>query len=55
MGEFRKFIEDELSGTTSQVGDDPGYRPAVIKKDDPEVDKTLNTKRKMKNLNFAKK
>ena len=55
MGEFRKFLEDELNGTTSKVGDDPGYRPAVIKKDNLEDDKTLNIKRKMKNLNFSRK
>lgn len=55
MGEFRKFFEDELSGTTSKVGDDPGYRPAVIKKDNLEDDKTLNLKRKTKKLNFNAK
>ena len=55
MGEFRKFLEDELNGTTSKVGDDPGYRPAIVKKGDEEYDKTLNLKRKVKKLNFSTK
>jgi hypothetical protein len=56
MGEFRKFLEDELSGTTSKVGDDPGYRPQVINYKYPgDEDKTLNLKLKSKNLKFSKK
>ena len=57
MGEFRKFWEDELSGLTSKVGDDPGYRPQTVKKDirDLEYDKTLNLKRKFKDLKFLKR
>jgi len=56
MGEFRKFLEDELSGLTSKVGDDPGYRPQLVKNDkDLGYDKTLNLKRKLKNLNFSGK
>jgi hypothetical protein len=55
MGEFRQFLEDELNAMTSKVGEDPGYRPQAIQKNDLEYDKTLNLKRKFKKLNFSKK
>ena len=56
MLEFKKFFEDELSGTTSKVVDDPGYRPQVINYKYPgNNDKTLNLKLKSKKLNFSKK
>ena len=49
-------MEDELSGLTSKVGEDPGYRPQVVKaNNDFRSDKTLNLKRKLKKLNFSKK
>lgn len=56
MLEFKKFLEDELSGTTSKVGEDPSFRPQVVNYKCPgDDDKTLNLKLKSKNLKFSKK